>query len=153
MKFKEKKLIVVCAAILLIAFVVPVPVCSGVEFERYKLSLPDLDIQETERIDSFTIVISYGDVIALPRIPIGWSINIDNAPLWKTTVNGSISVGAAALTRQEVDYFREFMVIQRNNKELPVRIEAIVTSFFETSLLKGKKEFKNGEFNLQPIKQ
>lgn len=153
MKFKEKKLIVVCAAILLIAFVVPVPVCSGVEFERYKLSLPDLDIQETERIDSFTIVISYGDVIALPRIPIGWSIHIDNAPLWKTTVNGSISVGAAALTRQEVDYFREFMVIQRNNKELPVRIEAIVTSFFETSLLKGKKEFKNGEFNLQPIKQ
>ena len=151
MKFKEKKLIVVCAAILLIAFVVPVPDCSGVEFERYKLSLPDLDIQETERIDSFTIVISYGDVIALPRIPIGWSIHIDNAPLWKTTVNGSISVGAAALTRKEVDYFKEFMVIQRNNKELPVRIEAIVTSFFETSLLKGKKEFKIGEFNLKPI--
>lgn len=139
--------------LLLSVLFVPVPVCPGAELERYRLSLLDLDIQETERIDSFTVSISHGDVISLTKIPAGWSIHIDNAPPWKTTVSGSISVGAAALTRQEVGFFKHFLVIQRKDKGWPVLVEATVASFFEKNLSRRTREFKHADINLQPIEQ
>jgi hypothetical protein len=40
----------------------------------------------------------------------GWNIVIDNDPSWRTSVRGSIEVGAAAAAP---DYFRAFMVVRR----------------------------------------
>ena len=106
------------------------------------------------RIDGFTIAISYGDVISVPRIPTGWSVHIDNSPLWKTTVTAHISVGAAALTYKQVGFFQNFLVIQRNDKEFPVHIEATVTTYFMGSSLKqGKRVIKDEELRLTAIEE
>jgi hypothetical protein len=144
---------VIFLLLLWVVFVVPMPVCPGAQFERYRLSLPDLGVQETERIDSFTVTISYGDVISLTKIPASWSIHVDNAPPWRTTVSGSISIGAAALTRQEMGFFKHFLVIQRKDKGWPVLVEATVASFFEKNLSRRTREFKHADINLQPIGQ
>ena len=139
-------------ALSVLLLTVPVSLSAAEPFQKYTLSIPDLRIGENERVDGFTVVISYGDVISVPRIPMGWSVHIDNSPLWKTTVRGNISVGAAALTHQQTDFFKGFLVIQRNDREFPVHIEITITTYLMGSSSKqNKRVIKNEGLKLTAI--
>lgn len=133
---------------------VPAPLSAAESFQEYTLSIPGLSIGENERIDSFQVVISHGDVISVPRIPTGWSVHIDNSPLWKTTVRGNISVGAAALTHQQTDFFEDFLVIQRNDREFPVYVEVTITTYLEGSSSKqSRRVLKDESLKLRAIEK
>jgi len=154
MKLNVKKSILkpFALALLVLPLIASAPLSAAEPFEKYTLSIPDLKIGENERVDSFTVVISYGDVISLPHIPTGWSVHIDNSPLWKTTVRWNISVGAAALTHRQTDFFKDFLVIQRNDREFPVHIEITITTYsMESSPKQSKRVIGNDGIKLTAI--
>jgi hypothetical protein len=120
--------------------------------KKNRLSLPSLNIEEKERIAAFSVTITCGNVISLPRVPIGWSIHIDNSPTWKTVVSGSISVGAAAMTHKETDFFKDFLVIESDPGGCPITIEGEMTTFFEgNSWKESHRVFKRNDFKLETV--
>jgi hypothetical protein len=61
------------------------------------VSIPNLQIGDKERVVGFEIHVGSGRIAALPDIPIGWNVSIDNDPSWNTKIEGSLKVGAAAV--------------------------------------------------------
>jgi hypothetical protein len=146
----------VCLLLLLVlGFVVLSTQISAQErFPKYRLSVPDFKIGANERVDGFTITVKYGDIIAVPRIPTGWSMHIDNSPAWKTVVSASISLGVAALTHKETDFFNNFLIIQSNDKDFPMLVEADITTYeMGSSEKQTHRAFKNTDLRLEPIKE
>lgn len=83
---------------------------------------------------------------------IGWSIHVDNSPAWKTTVRGSISIGAAALTRYETDFFENFIVVQNNPSDCPMTVEGEIKTFFEGAAEKtGRRLFRQSDFKSKSL--
>jgi hypothetical protein len=80
------------------------------EFGLVTISLPHLRAQPGERVIAFEVSISAGGIYTMNHLPMGWNIVIDNDPSWRTTVKGSIEVGAAAV---DADYFHAFMAVRR----------------------------------------
>jgi hypothetical protein len=99
--------------------------------ETYSLSIKDTIIKNGERIIGFELKIDSGNVSSFTRVPIGWSIYIDNDPSSHSKVKGDIAVGACAVDK---DFFKDFIVIEKGpdkNEPLKVEMEIITTTDFE----------------------
>ena len=144
-------------ALLLLAsglLLLPAQVSAQERFPEYSLSVPNFKIGPNERVDGFTVTVTYGDVISVPRVPNGWSMHIDNSPIWKTVVSASASLGVAALTDKETDFFNNFLIIQCNDNDFPVRVEADVTTYeMGNSVKQTHRAFKNTDLRLESIKE
>jgi hypothetical protein len=66
-------------------------------------------LRSGERIVGFELTVSSGRIAALPTLPIGWSVTVDNYPSWQTHMTGSILIGAAALSPAEL---KDFVVVE-----------------------------------------
>jgi hypothetical protein len=96
------------------------------------VSIPNLQVGNKERVVGFEIHIASGRIAALPDIPIGWNVSIDNDPSWNTKIEGSLKVGAAAVAP---GFFREFLFIEKDESlDVPFQIsgEIVVTEDFAT---------------------
>ncbi len=96
-------------AVLLFGVVSAMP-ASAEERDLLTVTLAHLPAQAGERIVAFEITVAAGGIYQLDHLPMGWNFVVDNDPSWRTTVKGSIEVGAAAV---DSDYFRAFMIIRR----------------------------------------
>jgi hypothetical protein len=79
--------------------------------QTFSVSIPNLPVGTKERIVGFEIHVSSGRTAALPNIPIGWNLSVDNDPSWKTELEASSRVGASALAP---GFFRNFLCIEKN---------------------------------------
>lgn len=94
------------------------------------VSIPNLQVSAKERVVGFEVHIASGRIAALPNIPIGWNMSIDNDPSWNAKIEGSLRVAAAAVTPS---FFCEFLFIERDQSpEVPFRIwgDIVVTEDF-----------------------
>jgi hypothetical protein len=82
--------------------------------ERVMVSLGPLDLKPGERIIGFHIRVAGGGIRGLPRLPMGWSLTIDNDASWQTGIEGGIQLGSAAL---DPDALRDFLVVETS--EMP----------------------------------
>lgn len=142
-----------CALVLMLFCLISVQALSADKFAEYSLSIPTLKMEETEKIEAFTATIIYGDVVSIPRIPVGWSIHSDSSPLWKTVVTASKNVdfrdvGDAALTSKETDYFKDFLVIRSNDPEYSIRVAVELTMSD-----KKRRVFKETDLKLELVKR
>lgn len=67
-------------------------------------------LRADERITSFRIDLRGARIKALPDVPAGWLVNVDNDPSWETSVSGVVIVGAAALG---ADGFHDILAIEK----------------------------------------
>jgi|GEM_PF-1454132 len=106
------------------------------------VSIPSLPIKKGERVVGFTFHFNSARVAALPNVPMGWNVTVDNDPSWNTAIEGSIGVGAAAL---EPSFLRDFLRIEKDESlGIPFNVqgEIVVSEDFEHErhLKVGKKE-------------
>jgi hypothetical protein len=95
------------------------------------VSIPSLHLADGERVCGFEIKVKSGRIAALPNVPLGWNVSIDNDPSWRTDIKASIIVGAAALNP---DFFRDFLIIEKDESwsgHFEMQGEVIVTRDFE----------------------
>jgi hypothetical protein len=83
--------------------VLPLPVASksAAETDEFDLSIVDLKYDLAERISEFDFKILGGQIVGLPRVPIGWTISISNDPSWSSEISGKAIVGAAFMQPDE----------------------------------------------------
>ena len=123
---------------------------SGNLFARAQtsvVSIPSIQIADGERIVGFEIHVRPGRIAALPTIPIGWNIQIDNDPSWDTSITGSVTVGAAAL---DCKFFKRFLVVEKSEPmggHFDIQGEIIVTKDFVTS---RRIKLEPSDFKLLP---
>jgi hypothetical protein len=96
------------------------------------VSIPRIALSSNERIVGFAVHVQSGRIAQLPKLPIGWTISVDNDPSWRTSLEGPVTVGAASLG---TGYFRSFLVIEADKNaiaDMPLRLtgEVVVTSDF-----------------------
>jgi hypothetical protein len=99
--------------------------------EKLSITIPAEAVQKTERISSIRATVTSGWIIALPKIPTGWSLCIENDPVWRTTLDGHVSIGIGA---EYVEFFRDFMIIEKMEPErIPfnIEVEIVATADFE----------------------
>ena len=111
--------------------------------QTLSVSIPNLQVSDKERVVGFEIHIASGRIAALPSIPIGWNVSVDNNPSWTTEIEASSRVGAAAVPP---GYFREFLFIEKDESlNVPFQIsgEIVVTDDFATErrIQIGMKDF------------
>ncbi len=97
------------------------------------VSIPALHATSAERVVGFEIHITSGRIAALPNVPIGWNVSIDNDASWNTVIKASSTVGAAAV---DSGFFREFLVVEKNESlGVPFDMggEVVVTEDFATA--------------------
>jgi hypothetical protein len=97
------------------------------------VSIPALHATSKERVVGFEIHITSGRIAALPNVPIGWNVSIDNNASWNTLIKASSTVGAAAV---DPGFFREFLVVEKNESlGVPFDMggEVVVTEDFATA--------------------
>lgn len=102
-----------------------------------------LHARNKERVVGFEIHVASGRIAALPNIPIGWNMSVDNNPSWTTEIEASSKVGAAAVTSA---FFREFLFIEKDESlgaPLQISGEIVVTQDFATErrIQIGMKDF------------
>lgn len=101
--------------------------------QTVSVSIPNLQTTAKERVIGFELHITSGRIAAVPNVPIGWQISIDNDASWNTVIKASSTVGAAALTG---DFFRKFLVVEKNTSlgtPFGVHGEVAVTENFATA--------------------
>lgn len=99
--------------------------------EYYKLSLAGIKLGENERIAGFDITVRSGRIEALPSLPMGWHLIIDNDPSWTAKIQGTAIVGAAFLDRNNKDLLGNLIIIERLTEgiiaeEIPFDVKASV---------------------------
>jgi hypothetical protein len=67
-----------------------------------------------ERIVGFELTVTAGRIAALPTIPVGWSVAVENYPTWRTQVTGAILIGAAALDPGDL---KDFVLVETYDSE------------------------------------
>lgn len=123
---------------------------------KLAVSVPGLHLSSNERIVAFDIHVVSGRVAALPDIPIGWNVSVNNDPSWNTKVAGSLKVGAAAV---DPIFFRNFLVVEENQSAtIPFQLsgDVVVTKDFaeERQIALSSKDFSFGpEHLLKPAGQ
>jgi len=144
-------------ALLLTVSVVGVAQNVAKASETVSLSIPHITTAKGERIVGFEIELTAGMVQSLSNLPLGWYVEVDNDPSWRTTIKGSIRVGAAALDAND---FRKLRVtIQRDTTYSKFSVSgtvALTTDFERTrkiALVGGDFELSDsnlldGEFKL-----
>jgi hypothetical protein len=89
-----------------------------------------MPLKGKERIVGFNLTVKSGTITALPSVPSGWNISIDNDPSMTTNYHGTLIVGAAALNQK---YFTNFVIIDKDETlglKFDVNMEIIVTEDF-----------------------
>ena len=74
-------------------------------------SLKARNFLEKERMVGFIVKLVSGKIDSLKSAPIGWNINIDNDPSWRTKFIGTCIVGATALSPDE---FNNMLIIEKD---------------------------------------
>jgi len=100
--------------------------------QTMSMSIPSLHTTGKERVCGFEIHITAGRIAALPNVPIGWSVSVDNDPSWNTVIKASLEVGAAAV---DPSFFRDFLVIEKDESlgvPFDVQGEIVVSEDFAT---------------------
>lgn len=100
--------------------------------ETWIVSTRSLTLGKRERVVGFEVSVVSGGVVALPSVPMGWNITIDNDPSWRTSIRGSAVVGAAAI---DPNFFRDFIVIKKHDLQgvkFDIEVEVVVTEDFES---------------------
>lgn len=90
-----------------------------------------VELRPGERIIAFELTISSGRIAALPTVPTGWSVTVENYPTWRTHVAGSILIGVAALDPADL---KDFAVVEAYDPEtgrFDVELVLIVTADFQ----------------------
>ena len=126
-------------------------VCNDLHNENYNLSVPKFIINKDERIVEFKVTVQNGFVVSVPKIPIGWFMNIKLPTQSKTVVFAGSVIGVADLTSEEASYFNNFLIIQTaKQQEPPLDIEVEVVT---TNDLQSKKSviFKMNEVKLTKL--
>jgi hypothetical protein len=98
--------------------------------ELLSVSITKLPFNGHERVVGFEVKLTSAGVHALPQIPMGWGIYVDNDASWNTTIRGLVGVGAAALYAES---FKDFVIIERaphKEPEFKVEIEIATTADF-----------------------
>ena len=96
------------------------------------VSIPELQTTSKEKVVGFDFHIESGRISAVPDIPIGWDVAVDNNPSWNTEIKGSSRIGAAALS---TEFFEEFVAVEKDTSlGTPFRMqgEIVVTEDFAT---------------------
>ena len=84
------------------------------------LSLSRLEMASGERVVGFEFHVKSGRITALPEIPVGWDVHVENNPSWNAVIRGSSLVGAAAV---DASFFKNFIVIEKNESlNLPFNV-------------------------------
>jgi hypothetical protein len=106
------------------------------------MSLGDETYFRKERIVGFEITIVEGAFAAAPALPIGWGIKIDNNASWQCSASGLVSVGAAAMSKSELENL--FVIAQAPGTQGPPRVSVIVhtTKDFEHSTKRDARSLK-----------
>lgn len=105
-------------------------ICRGAESRFEYVSIPNLHLDEGERVVGYEIHITSGRIAKLPDIPIGWSLSVDNNASWNSSIKASATVGAAAVSRA---FFRDFLVVEKNESlgvSFDLQGEIVVTKDF-----------------------
>ena len=95
------------------------------------VSIERLPVNKGERVVGFEFHVISGRIAALPNVPMGWNVTVDNDPTWKTSIRGSIAVGAAAV---DASFFHGFMLVEKDESlGLPFDVmgDVVVSHDFE----------------------
>jgi hypothetical protein len=106
--------IVASAAVLLLLF--PVMLGAAPRADEFGMSIVGLRYDPAERVSKFDFKISGGQVVGLPRVPMGWTLSISNDPSWSSEVSGTAIVGAAFI--QPRQFVRKIVTIRTTPDEL-----------------------------------
>jgi hypothetical protein len=111
-------------------------------------SIPHLQIEESERVVAFEFHFTNAAIYSFSRVPECWGLEINNDCNWRTSIEGNIIVGAAALGP---DCFRDFLTIDIVDtllgESMPfpftgkVSVETYGKENRERSILLGPKDF------------
>jgi len=134
MNSKRKGYLLLTVALLALVSLAPFLLHAGrnAHGQTLSVSIPDVQVNSKERVVGFEIHIASGRIAALPDIPIGWNVSIDNNPSWKTKIAASSTVGAAAV---DAGFFRDFLIVEKHESpDLPFHVsgEIVVTEDFTT---------------------
>jgi len=75
----------------------------------FTVSLPS-PIKNDEQVTSFTCKVSNGYIVSWPRIPINWSVRIQNGDGGGSEVNAQLLVSVGLLKEQ--NFFSSFMIVE-----------------------------------------
>ncbi|HME20100.1 MAG TPA: hypothetical protein VKI44_01825 [Acetobacteraceae bacterium] len=87
-------------------------------YQQLHLSLTGIDQEANETVSAIYLQITGGLVVSFPRVPVGWTITIDNDPSWSAQISAIAIVGAANLAFDELE--SDWLVIQR----MPAALQA-----------------------------
>jgi hypothetical protein len=114
-------------AVAFLAFLNFSPIAHG---QTVFISIPSLHVSAGERVTGFEIHVTSERNAALPCVPIGWDVPVDDNPSWNTVLRASVKVGAAALSPS---YFANFLVAEKEKSlgiPFDIRGEILVTKDF-----------------------
>jgi hypothetical protein len=150
-----------CILILLIfAVACPLIEASAADnsfIEKYTLSAPDIKLEELERIVEIKLTILHGFIVSVPRIPPGWYLHIDLPAQWETDLSAGSIIGVAGLTNKEVNFFNDFLVIERTGDQEPplsIDLDIITETLTKTrdAVNKKKHSFSLKNLTLHKLK-
>jgi hypothetical protein len=119
--------VLVCAVAALFAAVAVRGAATG---KTVAVSILRFPIAPGERVVGFEFRLTSARIAAVPHVPSGWDVHVENNPSWNTGIKASALVGAAAL---DAAYFRNFLQVEKNESlELPFKMtgEIVVTRDF-----------------------
>ncbi len=116
--------------------------------QRSTLSVQTIKVEAGERIVSFEIRIAAGAFRTISDLPLGWTVDIDNDASWHTKVGGSLMVGAAALSPEELKKLK-FLIEKNEFEDLKFQIEGtlVVTKDFDKT---RNIQLNSSDFRLTP---
>ncbi|MGC1340889.1 MAG: hypothetical protein WA854_01090 [Candidatus Binataceae bacterium] len=85
--------------------------------ELQAVSLPQFAIAQDERVVKFECVITGGAIESM-KVPF-WYLTIDNGSGQTAKVTANITVGAGALTQEDLGFFHDFITISKPPKTSP----------------------------------
>jgi hypothetical protein len=103
----------------------------------YCLSFKKLDILPGERLSKFDLHIISGIVVEFPRVPLDWSIKIDNEANWMPEFSGTAIHGAADLEQR--DFATDFIRVADVPKNL------VKSGMPKEMTVRGYLEFAHGD--------
>ena len=116
--------------------------------KRIVVAFPDIPLGNGERIVSFSITVTSGQVHAIANIPIDWSVTLDADLTWKPVVSGSCGHGAGALTAMPTMPSLTVEPFDRQSEtQPPFNMEATVETTVDFETVKTRS-FKMSELKL-----
>lgn len=98
---------------------------------QWSMSLRGVTLAEGERVVGFDLKFRAANIVAVPSVPRGWYIIVDNDSSGNTRLKGSVSVGAFAGDR---DMLSDLVVVEKEEDDgvkFSVTGEVAVTRDFE----------------------